>query len=44
MIGREDLGLFQYADAPATAPALLQAVLADERDEATPALARSRTP
>jgi uncharacterized protein (TIGR00730 family) len=44
MIGREDLGLFQYADDPATALALLQAALADERDEATPALARSRTP
>lgn len=44
MIAPEDLALFQYADDPATALASLQAALADERDEATPALARSRTP
>ncbi len=44
MISPEDLGLFQYADDPATALGLLQASLADERQEATPAIARSRTP
>jgi uncharacterized protein (TIGR00730 family) len=44
MIGPEDLRLFQYADDPATALGLLQASLADERQEATPALARSRRP
>jgi uncharacterized protein (TIGR00730 family) len=44
MIAPEDLGLFQYADDPATALGLLQAALADEREDATPAFARSRTP
>jgi uncharacterized protein (TIGR00730 family) len=43
MIGREDLELFQYADDPATALALLQAGLAAEPEEATPAFARSHT-
>jgi uncharacterized protein (TIGR00730 family) len=43
-IAPEDLGLFQYADDPATALGLLQAGIADERQEATPSLARSRTP
>ncbi len=44
MIAPEDLGLFQRADDPATAFGLLKAAIADEREEATPALARSRTP
>ncbi len=44
MISPEDLGLFQYADDPTTALGLLQAALADEREDVTPALARSRRP
>ncbi len=44
MIGREDLGLFQYVDDPSTALGALQAALADEREEVIPAFARSRTP
>ncbi len=44
VIGQEDLGLFQYADDPATALGVLQAAIADERQGAIPALARSRTP
>jgi len=44
MISAEDLGLFQFADDPATALGLLQAGLAPEPAAATPAFARSRTP
>jgi hypothetical protein len=44
MISAEDLRLFQYADGPAEAFALLQAALSAEPDVATPAFARSRTP
>ncbi len=44
MIGEEDLALFQYADDPATALGLLQAGLAAEPDEATPAFAHSCAP
>ena len=43
MISREDLNLFQYADDPPTALGILQAELADKKEEATPTLARSRT-
>ena len=43
MIAPEDLALFQYADDPATALGLLQAGIAAELDEATPAIAHSRT-
>lgn len=43
MISCEDLDLFQYADDPVTALGLLQAGLAAESAEATPAFARSRT-
>ena len=44
MIDREDLALFQFADDPATALGLLQAGIAAELEEATPAIAHSRTP
>ncbi len=44
MIDRQDLELFQYADDPATALALLQAGLELGPDVAAPAFARSRTP
>jgi uncharacterized protein (TIGR00730 family) len=44
MISAEDLGLFQFADDPATAFALLQAGLAAEPAAATPAFAHSRIP
>jgi hypothetical protein len=44
MIAPEDLGLFQRADDPATALGLLQAAIADERQEVIPAFAGSRTP
>jgi uncharacterized protein (TIGR00730 family) len=44
MINREDLALFQFADDPATALGLLQAGIATELEEATPAIAHSRTP
>ena len=44
MINREDLALFQFADDPATALGLLQAGIAAELGEATPAIAHSRTP
>jgi uncharacterized protein (TIGR00730 family) len=44
VIAREDLALFQFADDPATALALLQAGIAAEREEATPAIAHSQTP
>lgn len=43
MIAAEDLRLFQYADDPATALALLQAGLAPEPEDTAPAFARSRT-
>src|SRR5450759_739993 len=43
MINREDLALFQFADDPATALGLLQAGIAAEPEEATPAIAHSRT-
>ena len=43
MIEREDLALFRFADDPATALALLQAGIAAELEEATPAIAHSRT-
>ena len=42
MISREDLALFQFADDPATALALLQAGIVAEPEEAAPALAHSR--
>ena len=42
MINREDLALFQFADDPATALGLLQAGIAAELEEATPAIAHSR--
>ena len=44
MISPEDLQLFQYADDPATAMALLQAALVPEPEAATPAFNPSRTP
>jgi uncharacterized protein (TIGR00730 family) len=44
MIGREDLALFQFADDPAVALGLLQAGIAAEVEEATPAIAHSCTP
>ena len=43
MISREDLGLFQFADDPDTALALLKAGMAVESAEETPAIAHSRT-
>jgi uncharacterized protein (TIGR00730 family) len=43
MIAAEELRLFQYADDPATALALLQAGLAPEPEDTAPAFARSRT-
>jgi uncharacterized protein (TIGR00730 family) len=43
MISAEDLGLFQFADDPASALALLQAWVGPEADGATPAFAHSRT-
>jgi len=44
MIDREDLALFQYADDPAVALQLLQAGIVADREEATPAIARSCAP
>jgi uncharacterized protein (TIGR00730 family) len=44
MIDREDLALFKFADDPATALALLQAGIEAKLEEATPAIAHSRTP
>ncbi len=44
MISPEDLALFQFADDPATALGLLQAGIAADLEEATPAIARSRAP
>jgi uncharacterized protein (TIGR00730 family) len=43
MIDREDLALFQFTDDPAAALALLQKGIAAELEEATPAIAHSRT-
>ena len=43
MIDPGDLALFQFADDPATALAQLQAGIAAELEEATPAIAHSRT-
>jgi len=43
MIERADLALFRFADDPATALGLLQAGIAAEFDEATPAIAHSQT-
>ena len=43
MIERNDLGLFQYADDPASALALLQSTLQAGPDEASPCFAHSRT-
>jgi uncharacterized protein (TIGR00730 family) len=44
MIDREDLALLRFADDPAAALGLLQAGIAQELEEATPAIAHSRTP
>ena len=44
MIDREDLALFQYADDPAVALQLLQAGIVADREEATPAIARTCAP
>ncbi|HEX7562823.1 MAG TPA: TIGR00730 family Rossman fold protein [Bradyrhizobium sp.] len=43
MISREDLALFQFADDPDIALGLLQAGIAAELEEATPAIAHTRT-
>ncbi len=43
MISPEDLQLFQFADTPAAALALLQARLPTEGDESTPAIAHARS-
>jgi len=43
MISREDLALFQFADDPEIALGLLQAGIAAELEEATPAIAHTRT-
>jgi uncharacterized protein (TIGR00730 family) len=44
MIDRKDLALFQFADDPVVALQLLQAGIGEELEEATPAIAHSRTP
>ncbi len=44
MIDREDLALFEFADDPDAALGLLQKGIAAESEEATPAIAHSRTP
>jgi uncharacterized protein (TIGR00730 family) len=44
MIGREDLALFQFADDPATALDVIQAGIAAELEETTPAIAHSQPP
>jgi len=44
MIDREDLALFQFADDPAAALGLLQAGIAADLEDATPAIARTRAP
>jgi uncharacterized protein (TIGR00730 family) len=43
MIERKDLGLFRYADDPATALALLRSSLQTEPEQPTPCFAHSRT-
>ncbi|HEV2715020.1 MAG TPA: LOG family protein, partial [Terriglobales bacterium] len=43
MIAREDLGLFQFVDDPASALGLLQAGIAPEPEGSTPAFTHSRT-
>jgi hypothetical protein len=43
MIDREDLKLFSFADDPAAALGLLQAGIAAELEDGTPAIAHSRT-
>jgi hypothetical protein len=43
MIDPEDLALFQFADDPASALGILQAGIASELEEVTPAIAHSRT-
>src|SRR5271165_5959258 len=43
MIDRKDLGLFQYADDPAVAFALLRSTLQTEPEQAGPSFAHSRT-
>ena len=43
MISRKDLALFQFADDPATALALLQAGIGADVEEATPAIAHTRS-
>ncbi|HXD40107.1 MAG TPA: TIGR00730 family Rossman fold protein [Ramlibacter sp.] len=43
MINRDDLGLFRYADDPATALGLLQAGIEAQAEDATPAIAHSKT-
>jgi uncharacterized protein (TIGR00730 family) len=43
MISREDLQLFQFADTPASALALLQARLVPEGDQPTPSVAHARS-
>ena len=43
MIDREDLALFQFADEPASALALLQAGIATELEDTVPAIAHSKT-
>ncbi len=43
MIDAADLGLFQFADDPAAALLLLQTGIAAELEDATPAIAHSRT-
>jgi hypothetical protein len=40
MIDRKDLGLFQFADDPATALALLQGTLQAQTDEGSPCFAQ----
>ncbi len=44
MIDRDDLALFKFADDPTAALGLLQAGIASELEEETPAIAHSRTP
>ncbi|HEX3631286.1 MAG TPA: TIGR00730 family Rossman fold protein [Casimicrobiaceae bacterium] len=43
MIDRDDLALFQFADDPASALGILQAGIATELEDSTPAIAPSRT-
>jgi hypothetical protein len=43
MIERKDLALFQYADDPAQALALLQSAVPSESERTSPGFAHSRT-